>query len=300
MSLKNAGYALSTRSNLLILLLIECLFTHPPMNTDNNLKELQSLLLKMTEEVDGLCRRHNIKYYLNGGNVIGAVRHNGFIPWDDDMDIMLLTEDYRKFIEVCRKELDPEKWYIQEAWKEWPGCFTKIRLKGTYIEDAGEWEGIDPENRGVFIDVFEIVDAADSKLGRIAQYVAAKLLNAHSLNQRGYRTDSIIKKIALIMAHPLDNGRIFNAVKKSVYRYTGKPTGKVGSFFGMSRFHSAFYDKGDFEGALYHKYEDTELPLPQGYENYLTRTFGDYMKLPPEENRKPVHSLRIDFGKYKK
>ena len=136
----------------------------------DDLRHLQKVLLEMMKQIDMLCKKHNITYYLSGGNTLGAIRHNGFIPWDDDFDIMMTSGEYEKFIEVCRKELDPDIWYVQEAWVDWPGSFSKIRLKNTYFEDIGEWEGIPVENRGIYIDIFEIVNAPSSKFSKFFQY----------------------------------------------------------------------------------------------------------------------------------
>lgn len=265
----------------------------------SNLKHLQSLLLSIMKEIDAICKKHGIIYYLNGGNALGAIRHNGFIPWDDDFDIMMHSDDYKKFISVCRQELDPERWYVQEAWVDWPCCFSKIRLKGTYFEDIGEWKGVPEDCRGVFIDVFELVNAPDSKFQRLLQYTSAKMLTAHSLLLKGYQTDSTIKKATIFCSRILQIKIVFNLTKSMVYRYNNKINSTtIGNLFGMSRLHNAFYDKEVFGTPFYHKYEDMELPLPAKYEVYLTQAFGDYMTLPPVDKRKPAHSLTVDFGKY--
>lgn len=268
------------------------------MDSNKDLRHLQNILLLIIGEIDELCKKHNITYYLNGGNALGAVRHNGFIPWDDDFDIMMHTKDYQKLIEVCRSQLDPEKWYIQEAWVDWPGSFSKIRLKGTYLEDVGEWKEIDFDNRGIYIDIFEIVNAPSSKFLKYIQYFAAKLLNAHSLLRKGYETRSFLKKTAIFFSKALNNKKIFTLAKSLVYRYSGKDTREVANFYGMSRFKNAFYRKEIFSTPSYHKFEGVELPLPTDYHQYLRQSFGDYMKLPPVEEQKPAHSTKVDFGKY--
>lgn len=265
------------------------------MEQDKKLKNLQTILLSMIKEIDKLCREHNITYYLNGGNALGAIRHNGFIPWDDDFDIMMKSSDYRKFISICRKELDPNIWYIQEAWVDWPGCLSKIRLKNTYIEDVGEWEGISQDNRGIYIDIFEIVNAPSSSILKAHQYIAAKMLNAFSLLKKGYNTNSKVKKIVIFCSQILKNKAIFNRVKNSVYKYNKHHTNEVANFFGMSRFHNAFYNTEIFGLPYYHKYEDTKLPLPTDIELYLTQSFGNYMELPPIEKQKPAHAINIEF-----
>ncbi len=264
----------------------------------NDLKHLQSVLLGIIKQMDALCRKHNITYYLSGGNALGAIRHNGFIPWDDDFDIMMKSSDYKKFISVCREELDPTIWYVQEAWVDWPGCFSKIRLKNTYLEDIGEWEGISMENRGIYIDIFEIVNSPTSKFLKLWQYVGAKMLNSYSLFQKNYEADSFIKKQAIKCSKILKIPLVFNLVKSSVFHYNKKEAKEYGNFFGMSRWHNAFYSINDFGKPFYHLFEDFELPLPTNYNKFLTWAFGNYMELPPIDQQKPVHSTKIDFGSY--
>ncbi len=268
------------------------------VTTGENLRHLQIVLLEMMKEIDALCRKHHITYYINGGNTIGAVRHKGFIPWDDDFDIMLLHEDYRRFIDVCRSELDPSRWIVHEGSVDWPGCHTKIRLRDTFLEDPGDWDGLPPDERGIFIDVFELVNAPRSPLARRIQFAAGKLLIAESLLKRGYKTDSIFKKFILGCARMLSVPAVKNLCRKVMYRYCGKDTDTVASFFERTRFHNAFHDADVFRKPVYAEYEDTTLPLPTDVDKYLTLTFGDYMTLPPEDKRRPAHALKIDFGPY--
>lgn len=265
----------------------------------SELKSLQMILLSMMKVIDKLCKKNNITYYLSGGNALGAIRHDGFIPWDDDFDIMMTTGNYKKFLSVCRQELDPRIWYVQEAWNDWPGCFSKIRLRNTYLDDVGEWEGIPIENRGIFIDVFEIVDAPSFSLLKLTQYYGAKMLNAYSLMKKGYKTSSLPKKLAMSVSRLMNNKTIFNLVKRLVYRYNEKDTKEYGNFFGSSRYNNAFYRKGVFALPYYHLFEDVNLPLPTEYDVYLTQAFGNYMVLPPADKQKPAHAIKVDFGPYK-
>lgn len=166
------------------------------------------------------------------------------------------------------------------------------------MEDAGDWAGLADEDKGIFIDIFEIVEAPPSKFARRIQYAAAKLIIAHSLLKRGYKSESLLKKLALGASSLLSYSPIEKLCRNAIYRYSGKNTGYVGSFFGMSRFRNAFYEACIFSEPVYAAYEDTMLPLPTDVDKYLTLTFGDYMKLPPEDQRHPAHAMRIDFGPY--
>ena len=82
--------------------------------TDRELRQLQLNLLEMLIEIDRICRRYHIKYSLDGGTLLGAVRHGGFIPWDDDIDVSMRREEYRKFYRACRKDLERSRFFLQE------------------------------------------------------------------------------------------------------------------------------------------------------------------------------------------
>ena len=102
----------------------------------NELQHLQKVILSIVKDIDDLCKKNNIEYYLFGGSAIGAVRHKGFIPWDDDLDIVMDHHNYDRFIRVCRNQLDAEKYFFQEGLVDWPALYSKVRLKGTLLEEA--------------------------------------------------------------------------------------------------------------------------------------------------------------------
>ena len=122
--------------------------------TPTELRKIQLLQLEILKEVDRICRKHHIKYTLCGGSLLGAIRHKGFIPWDDDVDISMLRGEYDRFLRVCKKELDPEKYFVQtvDTDPEYRWIYGKIILKGTTYVRAGQ-ESI-KSNNGIFIDIF--------------------------------------------------------------------------------------------------------------------------------------------------
>ena len=129
-------------------------------------KELQLKMLDMIKVIDDICQKHNIEYYLAYGSALGAVRHKGFIPWDDDFDIAMTDENYFKFLNVCEKELDSNKYYLQtpEKEEEYYLSFTKIRdITTTLIEERNSDIDI---TYGVFIDIFPIVGVPENKFKR--------------------------------------------------------------------------------------------------------------------------------------
>ena len=141
------------------------------------LRHLQLVILSIAKDIDELCIKNGIEYSLNGGSAIGAIRHHGFIPLDDDLDIQMTPPNYRKFIQVCREQLNTEKYYFEEGLVDWPLDFCKVKLKGTYMEEVEGYAG--KQNQlGIFIDIFRVDGGAPTKIGRAWQYICTRYRTA--------------------------------------------------------------------------------------------------------------------------
>lgn len=262
------------------------------------LRHLQLVLTDMMKEIDELCRRHGIRYFLNGGSAIGAVRHKGFIPWDDDIDIMMHDEDYERFIRICRQELPADRWMVQEEGVDWPMDYSKVRLRGTYYEDVGEYVKLPMDQRGFFIDIFRIINAAPTGTERNVQYFCEKMLTAYYLKRKGYKAPDLFRRLIMFCSVPLKSSVLRNIFKRKVFKYRGCNTGYACVLSSLVRRKKYFYDAGIFDDTADCQFEDAILMLPARYDDYLRHVFGDYMQLPPEEKRKPLHFRKVDFGKY--
>ena len=130
------------------------------------LRQLQLVELEMLIEVDRICRKCNLRYNIIGGTLLGAVRHGGFIPWDDDADLVMFRDDYEKFREACKEELDKDRFYFQDmettAGYRWG--YGKLRRKKTVF--VREHQEHMPYEQGVFIDIMPLDNVPDSYLGR--------------------------------------------------------------------------------------------------------------------------------------
>lgn len=264
----------------------------------DTLKHLQSVILDIMKDIDKLCVKHGIEYYLLGGSAIGAIRHKGFIPWDDDLDIIMTDENYIRFIKVCKSELDERKYAMQEGLVDWPLNFSKIRLKGTELIEHEAYKTSENISNGIYVDVFKLDNAPSGRLARRWQYLCAKFHLSYLMSERTYSSATWQKKALMSLSRALAFRPLRKFVTGQVTKYNGKNTGCLAFLYGRTRFSTSFTEKAIYGKPLRVPFEDTFLPVPEHYHEYLTQMFGDYMKLPPAEQQKGLHLISVDFGKY--
>lgn len=261
----------------------------------NNLRHLQLVILDIMRDVDALCKKNAIEYYLLGGSAIGAIRHKGFIPWDDDLDIVMSPENYDKFLRVCREQLDKEKYYVMEGLKDWPLYFTKVKLKHTHLKEIG---GVfDAMHDGIYLDVFKLENSPNDRFSQRIQYVLAKYYLCYQLSVRSFKDVNLKKRLMMLSSYPLKSKWLRNNLKCFIERYSDD-TDYYGSFYFRTRFKTAFTKKDVFGKPKLMQFEDLMLPVPEKWDEYLTQMFGDYMTPPPVEKQVGLHLVNVDFGKY--
>ncbi len=258
------------------------------------LEEHQAVLFELLKEFDRVCRKHDIKYVLFAGSALGAVRHQGFIPWDDDLDIALAREEYEKLMNI-----DPGEWgndyYLQREFSEhWPLHFSKLRKNNTTCLE--KYHPKDREiHQGIYIDVFPIDNASDNMVSRKFQFAASKVVLAKALDKRGYETDSFRKKAFIGLCKVLPLKPFYRIAKLS----SATDSEYVHSFFGgTSSFKKGIYPRRWFTETIEMKFEGLSVPVSAYYDELLTTLYGDYMTLPSEEERKcKVHAIFVDTEK---
>lgn len=261
------------------------------------IKHLQKVILSIVKDIDILCKNKGIEYYLLGGSAIGAIRHHGFIPWDDDLDIIMDSVNYEKFIYACKEDLDENKYYLQEGGVDWPCYYSKVRLRGTLFEESTKCTNGEDEN-GIFVDIFKMENSPSSKVSQLWQYFCAKYLLCYTLMERGWKNARITKKTIIISSFPLKINFLRRYFIRQVEKWNEKETDYLGFFTGRYRRKQSFYDKEIFKKMKYVKFEDTELPVPEGYDRWLKQIFGDYMTPPPAKEQVGLHLKGVDFGVY--
>ncbi len=267
--------------------------------TPEILKQLQEIQLECLIELDRLCREHNISYSLDGGTLLGAVRHGGFIPWDDDIDIIMLREDYERFFEVCKTELD-SRFFLQEHRTDphYNVGYPRIRRNGTVYRRAGH--GHMKYHDGVFIDLFVLDNVPDNEvlkhLHRFGCFCVRKVLWSKTgwnlapteFRRSWYALVSLIPTDAAFAANDAIadacNRRKTKLVRHNTHPYPnpevcgcGIPASLMEEFTELT-----------FEGRKFRAVKN--------YKQYLTMLYGDYMQLPPKEKQKPSIHLSAFRG----
>ena len=261
--------------------------------TDTQLQQHQEVLYELLQAFDAVCRKHQIKYMLFAGSALGAVRHGGFIPWDDDLDVVMLRPEYERFLTVAAQELDSEKYFLQKEFSEhWPMFFSKLRKNGTTCLER--YHPKDPLiHQGVYIDIFPCDNLAEGKITRRLQFFASKVVITKALDRRGYLTDSLIKKCFILLCRCLPQ-----APFRRFAQQRGKSdTGCVHTFFGgAARYEKNIYPREWFREEKFLPFGTGEFPVSAHYDKLLTNVYGDYMTPLPEEQRGcKVHAEFIDL-----
>lgn len=258
----------------------------------SRLQEHQQALLVLLKEFDRVCRELNIPYVLFAGTLLGSVRHEGFIPWDDDLDVLMFRDDYDRLLENADRVLDCQKFYLQKEFSEhWPMFFSKLRLNNTTCLE--KYHPKDPKiHQGIYIDIFPCDNAAKTEVGRKFQFLCSKVVIAKALDRRGYETNSKKKKVFMALCRLLP-GKLFH---KLAIRGR-QDSDMVHSFFAAaSGYDKNVYHRVLFSSTVCGQFADGSYPIPEAYDRLLTQLYGDWRTLPPEKDRAcKQHAILVDL-----
>lgn len=254
------------------------------MSIDKQVNELQQVEIKMLEKFVEVCSKLKLKYYLLAGTLLGAVRHKGFIPWDDDIDVGMPREDYEIFVKEAQKLL-PEHYFIQtfETDPNYPANFAKIRDNNTtFIESSVRNLQM---NHGAYIDIFPLDEYPDKNIKWFNfrhKYYTMCIYKGFNLEKK--------KKLKQFIARVLT---MFTSVKKAVVKRERLYKQSKGKKF-LINFSGAWGDREITPSEWYGKgvdvqFENLTVKAPDCWDLWLTQVYGDYMQLPPEEKRVSHH-----------
>lgn len=259
------------------------------LHLDNEqLRKLQLIELDMLLEVDRICKKNHIQYNITGGTLLGAVRHGGFIPWDDDADIALLRKEYERFKEACKTDLDTSKFYFQDAWETdgYRWSYGKIRRKNTLY--MREYQEHMPYEQGICIDIFPIENIPDNFIARAFDSFHCFCIRKFFWSEVGrIEEKNIIKRWSYQLMSRIPREKILKHYEYLIKKRNTKETKKVRvALMSLSVKKGFGHLKEWYAESAEYSFEGHKLSGIKDYDAFLTYVYGDYLKLPPEEKRK--------------
>lgn len=257
-----------------------------------DLKELHTRLLLLMDEVHKICISYGIKYTLMGGTLIGAVRHKGFIPWDDDMDMGIMWDDYKKFRDIVLN--------MNHEWLEFDLAGITDNYWGPYLKAYDKrttfWEADRSRQqvKGVFIDIFPVVYAGDSKDEAFREFKYHRLLQAF-LRRKGYKYHTgYVKEFVYTFGGKMFNSNFWmRKINKQYEKLCNHPKIYVSDMDGNEKGIVPAYLFDEFELLPFENYH---FMCIKKADEYLQFVFGDYMKLPPIEERISHHIIYMNMN----
>ena len=259
---------------------------------NESLRKVQLVQLEILKEFKRVCEALNLKYMLDAGTLLGAVRHGGFIPWDDDLDVGMLRADYEKFLAEAPALLD--KKYFLQTWRTDPGYgnpFAKLRMNDTiFIEKNTKTLSM---HKGIFIDIFPFDFFKPGLVGKFAHlkqcwYIFLFVMKHNCMNRRFENkwAHAFYRFVYYCSGYQfVPREELFKRYERFFTRYKNCNTGWVRPTY----FHT--FPSSMWESLTPLRFEDDEFLCPTDYDAYLTEAYGDYMTLPPVEKRGNQHGI---------
>ena len=264
----------------------------------NSVKQVQDKILYIMKFIDTLCRRNGIKYYIMGGTALGAIRHGGFIPWDDDLDIFMTPDEYEKFKIVLEAENSNE--FVLQEWRTTKNYleYAKVRLNGTtFIEHC--YKDMLDIHHGIYVDIMILHKVSTNKFIQKLVYYQSKYVVFYALSQRNWQPKTSGQALALKLLKILPNKIIAKWCYKNIYKYDNLEKDYMYCYWiTKASFAQGLFTPDFFQNPVDIPFEDTKLLSAEKIKEYLEYRYGDYMKLPSEQEQKAaVHAEIFDTEK---
>lgn len=270
------------------------------------LDKLHQLELKIALEIVRICKQNGVRCFLIYGSLLGAVRHRGFIPWDDDLDIAMPREDYVRFIRVFQQQTNSEVYFL-ENWDTEPEfglSFSKVKLNNTIFEEYSIKNT--KTHKGISVDVFPLdLLPNDPKcirktakrllwLGKMYKF-RLNYLPTDPENKNQY----YVSKMIGLLSRCIPQKMLRRWIEKEEQRYDNDPAAEMTTFLSGAYNCRDIYNKNLIEEIINHEFEEEMLPIPAQYDAILSKIYGNYMTLPPAEKQVLRHNAeRIEFGPF--
>lgn len=256
-----------------------------------SIDEYKQIIVQILQKIDRICRENNLSYALASGTLLGAIRHNGFIPWDDDADIVMFRSDYIRLREIINNGDYGIRFVDITTDSNTIYPFGKVCDTRTYLKEKN-FRRIN--NYGAYVDVFplDFLPTDESKRKKLLRKYRKKIIMIVHSARTGYEKakspiTNVKRFFAYEVGHLMNTSKMVAKMNKELLEMDKQETDYVGIAWGGS----LFFERSYFEDLIEHEFEGYSFFVPKEYDSILRAIYGDYMKLPPENERIDRHLL---------
>ncbi len=261
---------------------------------DTERKKIWAIELDMLLKFDAVCRKHGLEYFLCGGSLLGAVRHKGFIPWDDDLDVEMFRPDYEKFLALSEEFEYP--YFLQTPYTDKNAYFSYAKLRNSNTTGLNKRFEFQDMNQGILMDIFPVDYVRGGVSRQDFERIRALCIENGTYMRKSNPCLSEADKKRVREWSGRDPLQVYEEIQSIARRYEGQETEycmlAVETMFDYD--HKLMY-AADYRDLVLCDFEGFEFPIPAGYDRILSICYGDYMKYPPVEERGAWHADSLIF-----